>query len=89
MVLRRTTTKDDKACDQGYGGGAAVANEAVLLWRAGEPAYRIQKVMEDANLKLASVATDASTSSSGRPPTSISVRTVSIAATLTPSADRW
>ena len=39
MVLRRTTTKDEKERDQGYGDGAVVANEAVLLWRAVEPAY--------------------------------------------------
>jgi hypothetical protein len=39
MVLRRTTTKDERERDEGYGGGAAVANEAVLFWRAFEPAY--------------------------------------------------
>jgi hypothetical protein len=39
MVLRGTTTNDEKERDQAYGGGAVVANEAVLLWRAFEPAY--------------------------------------------------
>ena len=39
MALRRATTNDEKECEQRYGGGAVVANEAVLLWRAFEPAY--------------------------------------------------
>jgi len=39
MVLRRTTTKDENEAASAYGEGAAVANEAVLLWRAVEPAY--------------------------------------------------
>jgi hypothetical protein len=39
MVLRRTTTNDEKERGQEYGVGAVVANEAVLLWRAFEPAY--------------------------------------------------
>jgi len=39
MVLRRTATKYEKSAVQRYGVGAVVANEAVLLWRAFEPAY--------------------------------------------------
>jgi len=39
MVLGRTTTKDENGVAPAYGEGAAVANEAVLLWRAVEPAY--------------------------------------------------
>ena len=39
MVLRRTTTKNENEGTSEYGGGAVVANEAVLLWRAFEPAY--------------------------------------------------
>jgi hypothetical protein len=39
MVLGRTTTKDENGVASAYGEGAAVANEAVLLWRAVEPAY--------------------------------------------------
>jgi len=33
MVLERATTKDEKGGGLAYGWGAAVANEAVLLWR--------------------------------------------------------
>ena len=39
MVLRRTTTKDENVVASAYGEDAAVANEAVLLWRAVKPAY--------------------------------------------------
>jgi len=39
MVLRRTATKYEKSAVLRYGVGAVVANEAVLLWRAFEPAY--------------------------------------------------
>jgi hypothetical protein len=39
MVLSRTTTKDEKGAIRSMVGGAVVANEAVLLWRAFEPAY--------------------------------------------------
>jgi hypothetical protein len=39
MVLGRTTTKDENGAASAYGEGAVVANEAVLLWRAVEPAY--------------------------------------------------
>jgi hypothetical protein len=39
MVLRRTTTKDEKSSIERMVGSAVVANEAVLLWRAFEPAY--------------------------------------------------
>ena len=33
MVLGRTTTKDENGAASAYREGAAVANEAVLLWR--------------------------------------------------------
>jgi hypothetical protein len=39
MVLRRTTTKDENGASGGKVSNAVVTTEAVLLWRAFEPAY--------------------------------------------------